>query len=261
MELVAQGAANIASSMLGGIPATGAIARTATNVKNGGRTPVSGMVHAITLLAIMLVAAPLAKLIPLACLAGILVVVSYNMGEWHAFASVYKGNLYDRAVLITVFLLTLIFDLVIAIEIGMVLSAFLFIKRMSDITQVSVLTREKTSDKIFEKEFEELPPGVMLFEISGPLFFGASQKFQETLKKIHQKPEVIILNLRNSSIIDATGIYRLMEVIRKFKTQGTEVYITGYNSAVEKEMRKGELEKVAILQQDVHACIAQVKGR
>ena len=251
MELVAQGFANIVSAVLGGIPATGAIARTATNVKNGGRTPISGIVHAVTLLVIMLVAAPFAKLIPLSCLAGILVVVAYNMSEWHNFVSVYKGNFYDRAVLLVVFGLTVIFDLIIAIEIGMVLSAFLFIKRMSDIMQINVLETQSDKENIVTK----LPKGIMVYEITGALFFGATQSFQEALKQTNQKPKAIILNLKNVPLIDATGLYRLEVIVKEFKQQGTSVYLTEYIPAIRAEIMKTHIGEIATLHPTQSFCI------
>lgn len=257
MELVAQGFANIVSSVLGGIPATGAIARTATNVKNGGRTPVSGIVHALTLLIIMLVAAPLAKEIPLACLAGILVVVAYNMSEWHSFKSVYKGNFYDRAVLLTVFLLTVIFDLIIAIEIGMVLSAFLFIKRMSDITKVNILETQGNDETIVGR----LPQGIMIYEITGALFFGATQTFQEALKQTNQKPKAIILNLKNVPLIDATGLYHLQEIVKQFHLQGTLVYLTEYAPGVKAEIMGTHIGEMAVSHPDLNFCLNHAKAQ
>lgn len=251
MELVAQGLANIVSAVLGGIPATGAIARTATNVKNGGRTPISGMVHAVTLLVIMLVAAPFAKLIPLSCLAGILVVVAYNMSEWHNFVSVYKGNFYDRVVLLVVFGLTVIFDLIVAIEIGMVLSAFLFIKRMSDIMQINVLETQSDKENIVTK----LPKGIMVYEITGALFFGATQSFQEALKQTNQKPKAIILNFRNVPLIDATGLYRLEVIVKEFEQQGTAVYLTEYIPAIRAEIMKTHIGEIATLHPTQSFCI------
>lgn len=251
MELVAQGFANIVSAVLGGIPATGAIARTATNVKNGGRTPISGMVHAVTLLIIMLVAAPFAKLIPLSCLAGILVVVAYNMSEWHNFVSVYKGNFYDRVVLLVVFVLTVIFDLIVAIEIGMVLSAFLFIKRMSDIMQINVLETQSDKENIVTK----LPKGIMVYEITGALFFGATQSFQEALKQTNQKPKAIILNFKNVPLIDATGLYRLEVIVKEFHQQGTAVYLTEYIPAIRAEIMKTHIGEIATLHPTQSFCI------
>lgn len=258
MELIAQGGANIVSAVFGGIPATGAIARTATNVKNGGRTPISGIVHALTLLLIMVLAAPFAKLIPMACLAGILVVVAYNMSEWRVFVSVFKGNLYDRMVLVTVFLLTVVFDLIIAIEIGMVLSAFLFIKRMADITQVSVLGNDGR-EQTFESEYGVLPKGILMYEVNGPLFFGASQTFQKTLTETNQAPQCVIINLRYSGFIDNTGLYRLTEVVKGFHARKVKVFITGYNTLVQEELEQAAISTFAELQPDVKTCIEQAK--
>lgn len=251
MELVAQGFANIVSAVVGGIPATGAIARTATNVKNGGRTPISGMVHAIVLLIIMLIAAPFAKLIPFACLAGILIVVAYNMSELHLFKSVYKGNFYDRVVLLTVFILTVVFDLIIAIEIGMILSAFLFIKRMSDITKVNVLETQGDAENIVTN----LPKGIMIYEITGALFFGATQTFQEALKQTNQNPKAIILNFKNVPLIDATGLYRLEEVVKQFQKQGTIVYLTEFLPTVVEEIEKTPIKDMAVLNPHLAFCL------
>lgn len=245
MELVAQGGANMVSALFGGIPATGAIARTATNVKSGGRTPIAGIVHALTLLVIVLVAAPLAKLIPLACLAGILVVVAYNMGEWHSFYSVLKSNRYDAAVLVTTFLLTIIFDLVIAIEVGIILSAFIFMKRMTDISHVEVLEAgsevEGGDDETFEDEVGEIPDGVSIYEINGPLFFGASQKFHQTMTDIKARPAVIILRLRHVPLIDATGMYRMKDVVKTYRKEKTAVIVSGGSDAIRSSLVKADV--------------------
>ncbi|MBL7816138.1 MAG: STAS domain-containing protein [Saprospiraceae bacterium] len=257
MELVAQGAANILSAIVGGIPATGAIARTATNVKNGGRTPIAGITHAVTLLLIMLVASPYAKLIPLSCLAGILVVVAYNMSEWHNFLSVYRGNFYDRVVLLTVFILTVVFDLIVAIEIGMVLSAFLFIKRMSDITQVSVLETQDEKESIIPN----LPKGIMVYEITGALFFGATQTFQEALKHTNQKPKAIILNFKNVPLIDATGLYRLEEIVKSFNRQGTLIYLTEFLPTIKIEINKTNIHNLAVLHPNLQFCLTDAKQK
>ncbi|MBP9873120.1 MAG: STAS domain-containing protein [Haliscomenobacter sp.] len=224
MELVAQGIANIASALFGGIPATGAIARTATNVKNGGRTPIAGITHAVTLLLIMLVFAPYAKLIPLSCLAGILIVVAYNMGEWHSFASVLRSNRYDALILLTTFILTIFFDLVIAIEIGVVLSSFVFMKRMSDIAQFNLLEDPQAQPLLDENL--TIPPGVLIYEINSPLFFGVAQRFQETLSEINVKPKKIIIRMRSVPFIDATGIYRLKEIINSYENRNIDVVIS-----------------------------------
>ena len=206
MELMAQGSANIVSSLFGGIPATGAIARTATNVKNGGRTPIAGIVHSLVLLAIMLIFAPYAKLIPLSCLAGILIVVSYNMSEWRQFRSILKGKRMDIIILLTTFFLTVIFDLIIAIEIGILLSSFMFMKRMSESVHIqNISTDTKDEEHLFDEEIKDLPEDVLLYEINGALFFGAARQFQETLTNTHIQPKVIIIRMRYVPSIDATG--------------------------------------------------------
>src|SRR5690554_3623162 len=241
-ELVGQGVANCASSMFGGIPATGAIARTATNVKNGGRTPIAGITHALVLLIIMLALAPFAKLIPMACLAGILIVVAYHMSEWRQFRSLLKGNKADILILLTTFLLTVLFDLVIAIQIGIVISSFVLMKRMSDATTVQpagdLFNNQYLSEEIFEDEITELPEGVAMYEIHGPLFFGATQTFQDTLMRLPGRPKVLILRMRHVPFIDATGIYRLFEIIKKFANQNTHIVLSGVNNNVLSDMEK-----------------------
>lgn len=246
MELVAQGAANVLSGLFGGIPATGAIARTATNVKNGGRTPISGIVHAVFLLLIMLLFAPIAKLIPLSCLAGILVVVSYHMSEWQNFKSLLKGNRMDIMVLLTTFFLTVFFDLILAIQVGLILSSFIFMKRMSEATTLNNAedlfnNALQNGEKIFEEELSYVPKDTMLYEINGPLFFGASQKFQEFLTDLNQEPKVLILRMRNVPFIDATGINRLKEFIQKLKSCGTTIVLSGINRPVKEELFKSGL--------------------
>jgi SulP family sulfate permease len=229
MELIAQGIANIFSSIFGGIPATGAIARTATNVKNGGRTPVAGIVHAITLLLIMLFIGKWAALIPMATLAGILVVVAYNMSEWESFVSVFKGPRSDVAVLLTTFLLTVLVDLTVAIEIGMVLAAFLFMRKMIKFSDVSILTKEiddtgNGKDKEAIGNFT-IPENVEVFEITGPLFFGAAYKFKDAMRFIEKPPKVLILRMRQVPIIDATGIRTL-----ESKHRGTKLILSEVHS-------------------------------
>lgn len=241
-ELMAQGTANVVSGLFGGIPATGAIARTATNIKNGGRTPISGMVHALVLLLIMLLFSPVAKLIPLSCLAGILVVVAWHMGEWQHFLSLLKSNRMDVLVLLTTFLLTVFFDLIIAIEVGMILSSFIFMKRMSESTSIkgvaNIFISESSDDTLFEEELQPLPEGVVLYEINGPLFFGASQKFQEILTDLNQQPPVLILRMRHVPFIDVTGMNRLQEMIVKLQAKGTKIIISGANHELKAELLK-----------------------
>lgn len=247
-ELVAQGIANCCSAIFGGIPATGAIARTATNVKNGGRTPIAGITHAIVLLLIMLLFAPYAKLIPMACLAGILVVVAYHMSEWRQFRSLLKGNKSDVLILLVTFFLTVIFDLIIAIEIGIVLSSFMFMKRMSESTTIHLSDEQNDSnnanEKLFEDELLKLPKGVSMYEINGALFFGAAQAFQDTLTRLEQRPEVLILRMRHVPLIDATGIYRLKEVIREFNNHGTTIILSGINVQVRADIEKAGIYSV-----------------
>ncbi len=241
-ELVAQGVANCFSSIFGGIPATGAIARTATNVKNGGRTPIAGIVHSIVLLVIMLALAPYAKLIPMACLAGILIVVAYHMSEWRQFRSLLKGNKSDVMILLVTFFLTVIFDLVIAIEIGIVLSSFVLMKRMSDTTTVQLandlFSNQYNSVEPMEEDLPVLPEHVTMYEINGPLFFGATQTFQDTMSRLQDNPKVLILRMRHVPFIDATGIYRLTEIIRKFKDQKTDIILSGVNDNVLRDLEK-----------------------
>lgn len=245
-ELVGQGVANCLSSMFGGIPATGAIARTATNVKNGGRTPIAGITHALVLLVIMLLLAPYAKLIPMACLAGILIVVAYHMSEWRQFKSLLKGNKADVLIMLVTFFLTVFFDLVIAIEVGIILSSFVLMKRMSDATTVQLadnLLNEvaEQMDYLFEEEGLNLPEGVTMYEIHGPLFFGATQTFQDTMGRISDRPEILILRMRHVPFIDATGIHRLMEIIKKFADRNVHIILSGVNKKVLHDLEKAHL--------------------
>jgi sulfate permease, SulP family len=246
MELIAQGIANIFSSIFGGIPATGAIARTATNVKNGGRTPVAGIIHAVTLLLILLFFGKWASLIPMATLAAILVVIAYNMSEWENFISVLKGPRGDIAVLLTTFFLTVIIDLTVAIEIGMVLAAFLFMRKMIQFSDVSILTNE-IEDKPDEPDKAaitnyEIPKDVEVFEIKGPLFFGAAYKFKDSIKFIERTPKVVIIRMRFVPIIDATGIYVLQEVFKEANNKGTKIILSGISSEqVMDELKKSRL--------------------
>lgn len=227
MELIAQGVANIVAPMFGGMPATGAIARTATNVKNGGRTPVAGMVHALTLLLITLFFGRWAALIPLATLAAILVVVSYHMSEWRTFRSELTAPKSDVAVLLTTFSLTVLVDLTVAIEVGMVLAAFLFMRRMAEVTNVSIVTRELADgdddddDDPNSVRRREVPRGVEVFEINGPFFFGAAEQFKDTLGQVAKKPRVLIIRMRDVPAIDSTGLHALHELARSCKHDGT----------------------------------------
>lgn len=259
MELVAQGGANMLSALFGGIPATGAIARTATNVKNGGRTPIAGIVHAITLLVIMLVAAPLAGKIPLACLAGILVVVAYNMSEWRSFVSILKGDRHDVAVLLVTFLITVFFDLVLAIEVGMVLAAFLFMKRMSDITDLKTVMNEG-SDRLIADELSNLPNHVLVFDISGPLFFGAAQKFQDVLGEINDRHKVVVLRMKNVPLIDATGMHRLKDIVQQMERAKRQVFITDLHPRVSAALNAEPWFRDDLVAADTRTALLRVVG-
>jgi SulP family sulfate permease len=232
MELVAQGVANIASPLFGGMPATGAIARTATNVKNGGRTPVAGMIHAITLLLITLFFGRWAGLIPLATLAAILVVVAFHMSEWRTFVSEFRAPKSDVAVLLTTFLLTVLVDLTVAIEVGMVLAAFLFMRRMAEVTNISVLTHEFT-DPVDDFEHDPnavrrrvIPEGVQVYEITGPFFFGAAEMFKDRVGRIAGKPKVLIVRLRHVPAIDSTGLHALRDLVHRSQKEGMLVILS-----------------------------------
>lgn len=242
-ELIAQGLANICSSIFGGIPATGAIARTATNIKNGGRTPVAGIVHAVTLLIILLFAGKWAALIPMATLAGILMIVAWNMSELENFVDVFKGAKSDAAVLLTTFGLTILVDLTVAIEIGMILAAFLFMRKMMQTSSVqhAVPLTESTADELFN--MENIPNGVDVFEINGPLFFGAAYKFKDAMKVLENPARVLVIRMRNVPVIDATGIRVLREVNTATKKEGTKLIL----AEVASEQVMGELQKARLV--------------
>jgi len=225
MELVAQGVANIASPLFGGIPATGAIARTATNVKNGGRTPIAGIVHALTLLAVTLFFGSWAELIPLATLAGILVLVAYQMSEWRVFRSELRAPRSDLLVMITTFLLTVLVDLAVAIGVGLVLASLLFMRRMSEVTNVRFVTREFADGEDGDEERPTLPPGVEIYEIDGPFFFGAAEKFNDTLAQLGRRPRVLIVRMRNVPAIDSSGLHALNHLVERSEKEGTRVIL------------------------------------
>ncbi len=235
IELVAQGAANIASAIFGGIPATGAIARTATNVKSGAKTPVAGMIHAVTLALLLLLLAPLAKAIPLAALAGILVVVAYNMSELDRFIGLFKAPKSDLAVLLVTFLLTVLVDLTVAVQIGLALAGVLFIRRMSEIANVGVLSNELTEQEELAVDpnaidKRDVPHGVEVFEIYGPFFFGAADKFKETAKSVFGTVRVVILRMRSVPAIDATGIHVLREFLHSTRRHDVQLILSGVHA-------------------------------
>ena len=227
-ELMAQGLANIVSPLFGGIAATGAIARTATNVKNGGRSPVAGIIHAITLLAIILVAAPLAKFIPLATLAAVLVVVAWNMGEWHQFARLPKWPKSDAVVFLTAFALTVLIDLTVAVEIGMVLAAILFIKRISETTQITAVDPATDTEGAHHSLVgKEIPDGVLVFRVFGAFFFGVADRLETALHRADQEPEILILRMRKVLAMDATGLNALEDLYDKLHHRGKFLILSG----------------------------------
>ena len=231
-ELIAQGVANIVTPLFGGIPATGAIARTATNVKNGGRTPIAGMIHAVTLLLIMLFFGKWAKLIPMSCLAGILILVSYNMSEWRSFRSILKGSAFDIIILLTTFLLTVLVDLTVAIQIGIVLSAILFMKRMADNGQA--ILKDKESDIV--ENYGHLPKELEIYEISGPFFFGAAKHYSQVLKGQASTTKVLIIRMRHVPFIDATGTHNFKEAIKSLTSKEKTIILSGVQPNVRKEL-------------------------
>lgn len=240
MELVAQGVANIVSPIFGGIPATGAIARTATNVKSGGRTPVAGIIHALTVLLVTLAFGRWAALIPMAALAGILVVVAYHMSEWRTFRAEFRA---PKIVLLTTFVLTVLVDLTVAVEVGMVLAAFLFMRRMAEVTNVSVISREFSDDAADGDQLRrrELPPGVEVYEINGPFFFGAAEKFKETVTLLHGQPRVLVILMSRVPAMDSTGLTALRDVITRFRRTGTRVILAGIHAQPLTALRRSAL--------------------
>lgn len=240
-ELVAQGLANIASPIFGGIPATGAIARTMTNINNGGKTPVSGIVHAIVLLLIFLFFMPLAKYIPMACLAGVLVIVSYGMSGWRSFLALMKNPKSDVTVLLITFFLTIIFDLTVAIEVGLIIACLLFMKRVSEITDVKAVTDEINEESDMIKDNAEhltIPEGVEVYEINGPYFFGAGNKFEEVMAAFGDRPKIRIIRMRKVPFVDSTGIHNLTNLCEMSHNEGIEVVLSGVCEKVHKQLEK-----------------------
>jgi SulP family sulfate permease len=230
-ELMAQGIANIVSPLFGGIAVTGAIARTATNVKCGGRTPIAGIVHGLTLLIIILVAAPLAKFIPLATLSAVLINVALNMGEWHNFGRLLKWPRSDAGVFLTTFGLTVIIDLTVAVETGMVLAAMLFIKRISDTTQITAVDGKTETEGSHQSLIgKEIPEGVMIYRIFGSFFFGAADKLESALKRLHQEPDILILRMRKVLAMDATGLNALEGLYERLRSRNKHMVLSGPHS-------------------------------
>ena len=250
-ELIAQGMANLASPIFGGIPATGAIARTMTNINNGGRTPVAGIIHAVVLLLIFLFLMPLAQYIPMACLAGVLVIVSYNMSGWRSFLSILKNPKSDVIVLWVTFLLTVIFDLTIAIEVGLICACLLFMRRMAETTDVKVISdeinpEEEESDfQLGNLEHLTIPEGVEVYEINGPYFFGAGNKFEEIMGALHhRRPRVRIIRMRKVPFVDSTGIHNLTNLCMMSQGEGIQVVLSGVNPQVQAVLHKAGFDKL-----------------
>ena len=250
-ELIAQGVANLASPIFGGIPATGAIARTMTNINNGGRTPVAGIVHAAVLLLIFLFLMPLAQYIPMACLAAVLVIVSYNMSGWRSFASIMKNPKSDVIVLVVTFLLTVIFDLTIAIEVGLICACLLFMRRMAETTDVKVISdeidpEEEQSDfQMGNLEHLTIPEGVEVYEINGPYFFGAGNKFEDLMATLgHKRPKVRIIRMRKVPFVDSTGIHNLTNLCAMSQKEGIQVVLSGVNPKVQAVLHKAGFDQM-----------------
>ena len=241
-ELLAQGAANIITPFFGGIPATGAIARTMTNINNGGKTPVAGLIHAVVLLLILLCLGPLTKHIPMACLAGVLVVVAYNMSEWRTFRALMSNPRSDVAVLLITFLLTVLFDLTVAIEVGLVIACLLFMKRVAETTNISVLTDEidpnADVDVALNAEHLTIPDGVEVYEIDGPYFFGIANKFEEQMVMLHDRPKIRIIRMRKVPFIDSTGIHNLTILCKTSQREGIRIILSGVNEQVHKTLEQ-----------------------
>ena len=247
-ELIAQGVANIITPIFGGIPATGAIARTMTNINNGGRTPVAGIIHAIVLGLILFFLGGLTKHIPMACLAGVLMVVAYNMSEWRTFKSLMRNTKSDVTVLLATFLLTVIFDLTIAIEVGLLLAVLLFLRRISEVSTVSVIQDvvDKTDyvEEGIESEKLEIPKGVSIYEIEGPFFFGVANKFEETMKQVGGSSKVRIIRMRKVPFIDSTGAHNLENLIKMSHKDKTRIVLSGVNDNVREVLQKVEIDKL-----------------
>ena len=241
-ELVAQGIANVVSPIFGGIPATGAIARTMTNINNGGKTPVAGIVHAVVLLLILIFLMPLAKFIPMACLAGVLVVVSYNMSGWRVFKGLLKNPKSDVTVLLITFFLTVIFDLTVAIEVGLVIACVSFMKRVMETTQISVITDEidpnKESDLEVHEEHLVIPEGVEVYEINGPYFFGIATKFEDIMARFGDRPQIRIIRMRKVPFIDSTGIHNLTTLCEMSQKENIHIILSGVNPQVHATLEK-----------------------
>ena len=241
-ELIAQGVANVVTPIFGGIPATGAIARTMTNINNGGKTPIAGIIHAVVLLLILLLLMPLAQYIPMACLAGVLVIVSYNMSGWRTFKGLLKNPKSDVSVLLITFFLTVIFDLTVAIEWGLVIACVLFMRRVMETTEISVIKDEidpnKESDLEVHEEHLIVPEGVEVYEINGPYFFGIATRFEEMMANMGDRPKVRIIRMRKVPFIDSTGVHNLSNLCDMCKKDNIQVVLSGVNEKVHQVLEK-----------------------
>ena len=260
-ELIAQGAGNIASALFGGIPATGAIARTAANIKNGGRTPVAGMVHALVLLLVLVVLMPYAALIPMPTIAAILFVVAYNMSEWREFVGIIKkAPKSDTLVLLVTFVLTVVFDLVVAIIVGVILATVMFMKRMSEVTDAYGWKEIDEATDDAHIRLKKVPENTLVFEITGPIFFGASTKIADVVK--HGKKKVLILRMRSVPAIDATGLHSLESIIKLCKKQEKTLILSHVNEQPMHSLEKAKLLDEVIIAENIDAAleIAQTKA-
>lgn len=247
-ELIALGIANMVTPLFGGIPATGAIARTMTNINNGGRTPVAGMIHAVVLLLILLFLMPLAQFIPMACLAGVLVVVSYNMSGWRTFKALLKNPKSDVTVLLITFFLTVIFDLTVAIGVGLLLACILFMRRVMETTEISVIKNEiKVQDESGIHSYDEgltIPKGVEVYEINGPYFFGVATQFEELMDEFRDKSKVRIIRMRKVPFIDSTGIHNLTNLCEMSSKRKITVVLSGVNPKVHSALQKANFYNI-----------------
>lgn len=266
-ELIAQGVANVITPIFGGIPATGAIARTMTNINNGGKTPVAGIIHAVVLLLILLFLMPLAQYIPMACLAGVLVVVSYNMSGWRTFKALMKNPKSDVVVLLITFFLTVIFDLTVAIEVGLVIACVLFIKRVMETTQISVIKNEldphNETDMKVSDEHLSIPEGVEVYEINGPYFFGIANRFEDTMTQIGDRPKVRIIRMRRVPFIDSSGLHNLESLCNLAKKDKIQIILSGVNEKVFETLEKSDFFQILSKENvcsDIHLAIERAQN-
>ncbi|MDE5652396.1 MAG: STAS domain-containing protein, partial [Muribaculaceae bacterium] len=248
-ELIGQGIANITVPFFGGIPVTGAIARTMTNITNGGRTPVAGMIHALVLLLVYLFMMPLINLVPMACLGAVLIVVAYNMSGWRTVVGIFKNPKSDISVLVVTFLLTVIFDLTIAIEIGLLLAIVLFLRRVMENTTVRVYGQQLDAaegEDLSTHEMLDLAKGVGVYEIDGPFFFGVATKFDEVMRntRMREKPVVRIIRMRKVPFIDATGVHNLEILINSSQAEGITIVLSGVNPAVSEVLHRSNIDRL-----------------